>query len=291
MMADPASLRSGSSRDLPYRVAWRARGVHAGAHRGRSSGAGGLFRDLATLLEAPDPRRLDLRASVRDPFEQLYVRRFEKSTAITLYALVDVSASMGFVGNMRKLEVAAAICAALALSARRIGDSFGVIGCDREIVPELHFPATRSRAGAAAAALSAFRPKRRGAGGLIDAAARIAGRRKLVLLISDFQIEADELSAVFEACAAHDTVPVQLIDSAELVSLPRWGLLPLADLETGQRRLVLLRPSLKAAWERARAEHDARLEALAARYARAPLRIVDRLDWERLAAHLMEARG
>lgn len=290
-MADLASLQSGPLRDLPYRVAWRARGVHAGAHRGTSSGAGGLFRDLATLLEAPDPRRLDLRASLRDPFEQLYVRRFERSTAITIYALVDVSASMAFAGNMRKLEVAAAICAALSFSARRIGDRFGVIGCDREIVPELHLPAARARAGAVVAALRTFRPTRRGAGGLVDAAAQIAGRRKLVLLISDFQIAADELAAVFEALAAHDTVPIQLIDSAEAASLPRFGLLPLADLETGQRRLVVLRPSLHAAWQRERAEHEALLAALAARYARPPFRIVDRLDWDRLAAHLMEARG
>jgi hypothetical protein len=97
--------------------------VRAGAHRGRLSGAGGLFRDLVSLLEHPDPRRIDLRASARDPFEQLYVRRFEQKTAITVFALVDVSASMGFAGNMRKLEVAAAICAGSS-SARRTGDKF-----------------------------------------------------------------------------------------------------------------------------------------------------------------------
>jgi uncharacterized protein (DUF58 family) len=292
MMADLTSLQPGPLRDLPYRVAWRARGVQAGAHRGRIAGPGGLFRDLTTLLEAPDPRRLDLRASARDPFEQLYVRRFEQTTAITIYALVDVSASMGFVGSMRKMETAAAICAALAFSAGRIGDSFGLIGCDSDIVPELHFPAMRSRGRAAmvASALLAFRPRRRGAGGVVQAAARIAGRRKLVLLISDFQIEAGELDAVFEAVSPHDTLPIQLIDSGELASLPRWGLLPIEDLETGRRRLVMLRPSLKAAWERARAEHDARLASLAARYAHPPFRIVDRIDWDRLGAHLMEVR-
>ncbi|HEY9215796.1 MAG TPA: DUF58 domain-containing protein, partial [Ancylobacter sp.] len=131
-MAHLSAGQDEGPRDLPYRVSWRARTVHAGAHRGRPLGAGGLFRDVATLLEWPDPRRLDLRASVRDPFEQLYVRRFEQKTAITVYALIDVSASMSFRGNMHKLEVAAAICAALAASARRIGDRFGLIGCDRE---------------------------------------------------------------------------------------------------------------------------------------------------------------
>ncbi len=292
-MANLSARQLGGPRDLPYRVSWRARNVHAGAHRGHRLGSGGLFRDVATLLEWPDLRRLDLRASVRDPFEQLYVRRFEQKTAITVYGLIDVSASMGFCGNMRKLEVAAAICAALASSAWRIGDRFGLIGGDCQVVPELYFPATRSRAGEArmAAALLSFQPRRRGAMGLVEAARRIAGRRKLVLLMSDFHMAQDELRAVFAALAAHDTVPIQLIDSAEVASLPRWGLLPLADMETGRRQLVLLRPSLKAAWERARADHDDRLVALAAQYARRPLKIVDRLDWERLGAHLTEARA
>ena len=292
-MAHHATPQPDGPRDLPYRVAWRARNVQPGAHRGRLLGAGGLFRDMATLLEWPDPRRLDLRASVRDPFEQLYVRRFEQKTAITVYALVDVSASMGFRGHMDKLDVAAAICSAMASSARRIGDRFGIIGCDREIVPELHFPATRSRAAETrmAAALRAFQPRRRGAGGLVAAARRIAGRRRLVLLISDFLMPQDELTAVFAALAAHDTVPIQLVDSAEVASLPRWGLLPLADMETGRRQLVWLRPSLKAAWQQGRADHDATLAALAAPYARRPFRIVDRLDWQRLGAHLTEARA
>lgn len=291
-MAFSTAPQTAVPRNLPYRVSWRARSVYAGAHHGRLLGAGGLFRDVATLLESPDPRRLDLRTSVHDLFEQLYVRRFEQKTAITVYALVDVSASMGFHGKMRKLDVAAAICAALASSARQIGDRSGLIGCDRSIVPELDFPPMRSLAGEArmVTALRVFEPRRCGAMGLVDAAQHIAGKRKLVLVISDFHMSTEELKLVFAALAAHDTVPIQLVDTAEMAALPNWGLLPLTDMETGRRRLVLLRPSLKAAWDLARAEHDAQLAALAGKYTHRPLRIVDRLDWGRLGAHLTEAR-
>ncbi len=53
-------------RDIPYRLAWRASAVRAGVHKSRHAGAGGLFRDHANLLASPDPRRIDLGASVRE---------------------------------------------------------------------------------------------------------------------------------------------------------------------------------------------------------------------------------
>ena len=104
--------------DLPYQLAWRSSEVRAGAHRGKREGAGGFFRDVAPLLRSPDPRRLDLRVSARDPFEGLHVRRFEQKATVTVYALVDVSASMGFRGASDKMHIAADLCAALASAVR-----------------------------------------------------------------------------------------------------------------------------------------------------------------------------
>ena len=131
--------------DVPYRLNWRTAGVRIGAHRGKTEGAGGLFRAFDDFARSPDPRRIDLRMSLRDPFENLYVKRFEQKTSITVYALVDLSASMGFVGSVVKMDVVADLCGAIAASARRIGDSFGLIGCAETIVPKLFLPATRSR--------------------------------------------------------------------------------------------------------------------------------------------------
>ncbi len=109
-----------------------------------------MFRDLATLFEHPDPRRIDVRQSMRDPFETLHVRRFEDKCAVSVTVLLDVSASMGFLGTSRKMDLARAIVATLASSARRTGDTFALFGCDSAIVPELTFrpparaPANRS---------------------------------------------------------------------------------------------------------------------------------------------------
>jgi uncharacterized protein (DUF58 family) len=275
--------------EVPYRLPWRSLGVRAGAHRGKLEGAGGFFHDFAPLLQRPDPRRIDLRVSARDPFEGLYVRRFEQKTAVSVYALLDVSASMAFRGNTDKMRLAAELCAALASSARRAGDAFGLIGCNDRVEPDLHFPAMRARGAEEEMLrrLRAFEPSGRGTDGFLKAATLIAGRRKLVFLISDFYMAREDSEAIFSALSHHDIVPIVLVDSLAAQELPRWGLLSLTDLEIGRRRLVVMRPSLREAWQRRSERRRAELLGIAARYGREPFEVRDRIDWDRLSAYLI----
>lgn len=287
-----ATVRSGAissaPSDLPYRLAWRSRTAGAGSHRTPRAGAGGLFRDLASFLEHPDPRRIDVRRSLSDPFDTLYVRRFEQTGPIDVVMIVDISGSMSFKGRTNKFAIAAEIAGVLARSARRIGDRFGLVACSGEAPTGLSFPCTRSRAGEGEmiSAVECAKATGSGVGGLIDAAAGLTGRRRLVVLVSDFQFSLDAAAEVFAALDGHDVVPIILRDSAELDDLPTWGLLSLSDLETGRQRLVAMRPSLKKAWK---AQDELRRDALdriAAMHGRKMFDIADRVDWERLASYL-----
>lgn len=291
-MSAAAGSENGTLRppgDLPYRLAWRTKAMRAGAHRSAQAGTGGLFRQQTSLLEHPDPRRIDLRQSLRDPFEMLYVRRFEQSSAIGVIMLLDVSGSMSFAGQTRKMALAADLAVAFASSARRIGDSFGLLACDSVVREDLVFPSTRSRADETGMAkqIRSFIPSRRGVSGLAVAARLIGSRRQLVLLVSDFHMSEAELVATFDALSAHDVVPIALMDSGEVEALPSWGLMSLCDLETGTKRLVVMRPSLKEAWRRRAAESRARLRSAASRYGREPFEVVDKIDWDRLGAYLI----
>jgi uncharacterized protein (DUF58 family) len=277
------------SADLAYKLAWRSRSVRAGAHRSVHRGAGGLFRDLASLLEHPDPRRIDIRQSLRDPFETIHVRRFEQNSAIAVTMLLDVSASMSFSGRTRKMRLAADLAAVFAASARRTGDTFSLIACDDRVRDELFVPATRSRAGEAEmiSRLWAFVPKVGGASALTSGAQLIGPRRGLVFVVSDFLLAESELTSVFEALSMHDVIPIVLVDSSEIDALPSWGLVALTDLETGRRCLVAMRPSVKAAWQRRSEERRSFFRRLAQRYRREPFEIVDRIDWDGLSAALL----
>jgi len=275
--------------DLPYRLAWRTRTSRAGSHRSSLAGSGGMFRDLTSLMAARDPRRIDLRQSLRDPFEAVHVRRFEQTSAITVTVMADVSASMGFAGRSRKQGLLCAFLRVLGGSVVKTGDSFAVLAADERIRPELSLPATRSRAAVTrvADACAAFAARGAGAQGLLDAASLVPSRRGLVFLVSDFLFPEPLLVAVFERLARHDVIPIVLRDSAELEALPDWGLMELADLETGRRRLVVLRPSLKDAWSRRIEARRSALLRIASRFGREPFEVTDRIDWDRLGAQLV----
>ncbi|MEE7457348.1 MxaS protein [Methylorubrum populi] len=275
--------------DILYWPRWRPGGHRVGAHRGRDAGGLGTFRDQVAFLRLPDARRIDLRASLRDPFEGVVVRRFETRTPVETWALVDLSASMRFQGRADRLGLAQAFCAALARSATRIGDGFGLIGCDAALREAFTLPATRHRAAAQAAVarLGEATCDGRGAEGLLEAARRLAGRPKLVFLVSDFRWPQALIEAVFAALALHDVTPVLLADAAEDEGLPAWGLAELDDLEGAGRRLVFLRPSLRRRWIAREAERVEALRRICAPFARPPFRLADRFDAEALSRHLM----
>jgi hypothetical protein len=95
------------------------------------------------------------------------------------------------------------------------------------------------------------------------------------------------IELLFEALSQHDVVPIVLKDRREVEDLPRYGLISIADLETGRRRLLAMRPSLRDKWRRDAAEQKRALNALATRYGRPAFEIVGPIDWDRLSTYLM----
>jgi hypothetical protein len=279
-----------SAATISYRPRERAEGVLVGAHRGRSAGGQGVFLDQVPYLRQPDPRRIDLRLTLRDPFENVYVRRYQQRLAIVLYAVVDLSRSMSFEGTAKKMALVADLCSSLARSAHEIGDAFGIIGCDSTVRDDFFFPATRHRGiePTIAQRFREFIPQQRTAVGLLQAAQYLAGKRKLVFLISDFRFPLAELEAILESLSRHDIAPIMVSDSAEERDLPPFGLIDLRDLESGAGRVVFMRPALRRRWQSEAEERRNKLNRLFLRYGRPPFELKDRFDADALSRHLLE---
>ena len=64
-------------------IGWRSRGRHPGRHTSTQRGMGMEFRGHTTLLSYPDPRRIDIRQTIRDPMEQVHVRLFNQKKCNT----------------------------------------------------------------------------------------------------------------------------------------------------------------------------------------------------------------
>ena len=234
-------------REIHYKIPWRARSNFPGAHPSQQQGGGQHFRHHVPLLQAPDPRRFDVRASLKDPFEQLYVRLYQQTSAIPVYVVADLSASMGFSGSYSKQNTLAELTAALSYSCYRAGDRFGFVGSTINDQRFIH-PASMNRAAGSeiAAQIRSHALTDQDSRGLLSAERYLGSRRALVFLVSDFHFPTKEISRVLASLAFHDVIPIILWDEEEYRRLPRYGLARIADPESGKSRLLIMRPRLQA---------------------------------------------
>lgn len=291
---------SSTLQEFHYRTLRPAAGHFPGAHRSPRGESGFEFRGHVPLADAPDARRIDLRASLRDPQQQWLVRVHAQRMTVPVYLVADLSASMAFEGAHRKLEVLGDFAAALAYSAARHGDAFGFVGCDRGVREDLLLPLTRAR-GAGMNLGDRLRrladrggldtARAHGADGLALAHRHLRRSRALVFLASDFHFGPALLERVLDSLAMHEVVPVVIRDEAEYV-LPDGGALGHAlawarDPESGQRRLLWSRPALRARWADLQARSRAQLQAQLRAHRLRPLFLEHGFRAEAVTAHFV----
>ena len=269
-----------NSAEIHYQVPWRSSSNFPGHHASQQQGGGLQFRHHAPLLNAPDPRRFDVHASLRDPFEQTQVRVYRRTGSIAVYVVADLSASMAYIGVTAKMNTLAELVTGLSNSVYRTGDRFGFVGCAEQHAEPLLLPPTLNRAAVVELAeqLRRWQPQGSNSTGLHQAAELIGPRRALVFLVSDFHLPLALIEDTLGSLAHHDVVPTVVWDRHEYAQLPRYGLARVTDRETGQSRMLMLRPSLRARIEQEFVRRRERLVELCGRLGRRPLMMEDGFD-------------
>jgi hypothetical protein len=243
------------------------------------------------LLRHPDPRRIDLRASLLDPFGGYSVRIDRQRSSIPVMALMDLSASMEFRGLVYKMDTLADFLCSLALSAYRTGDAFGIIGCSEKLHPEFSLPLCRHPEMALRLAnrLRIFRPKGTNARGFLEAMPHLPTQRTLVFLASDFHLPLALLKRVLVSLGHHDVVPLVLWDTEEQGQTPTFGFRRMKDLENRSEQLLLLRPKLRERLEGSYRDRRNRLLHLFLRHGREPLFLEDGFQVELLTRYFQRS--
>jgi uncharacterized protein (DUF58 family) len=253
---------------IHYHVGWKPNGQQVGTKRGLSAGIGDQLRSLVLLRDHPDPRRLDLRASIRDPFERLWVRDFYLNTALNVIVLLDGSASMGYVGTVSRLKVATDFTAQLAIAAYRSGDAFGLFSANERLIKEATLPARLNKSAWLWVRQQVGKLKVSGnsAAGLLRAIPQLPKRRSLVFVVSDFRWQDGQYQQLLKGLTHHDVVPIMLQDPAEMTELPKRGIAAVKDVETGDTQFLWMRPALKEKLEAARSAHLTQVQAVSRRF-------------------------
>ncbi len=275
--------------EFQYRVPWRAASCSPGSHHSVQRGGGYEIHGIAPLYVAGDPRRFDLRASLRDPFGQLLVRVYKQRSVVPVFVLADVSASMSFVGHTCKLDLLVDFVNSLAYSAYRVGDPFAFTACDTVIRDELSLPLTRARGAGMLVSerLRRWTPSGADATGLLEGAEQIPGARALVFLVSDYHLPVELLRNILGRLCRLAVVPVVLVDSAE-DRIPGVGITHLYDPETKARRTLLLRRTLAGRLEKKLRKHREQISRCLADNELRPLYLIDRFEPEAVSRYFYE---
>lgn len=292
-------------REFHYRLPGRAGGCRPGSHPGASFGAGEQFALHARLVDHPDPRRVDLRASLQSVRSEWLVRLHLQRVAVPVHVVVDVSASMCFGKRRSKLEVVADFVEALGYSAFRSGDRAGMTAFDAQAREDLFVSPRHGRGGgdlmAAMLRAEAAQGRTRGASdarsgrshangtrGLARAVEALAAKQALVFIVSDFHWSLDGLPAVLDTLAHASVVPIVVWDEAELAPPSHGSLLAVHDAETGEGRTIWLSPRVRRQWEEAVSRRRAALDALFGARGMRPFEIAGAFDADALSRYFIE---
>jgi len=277
--------------EFHYRLPRRVRGWRPGFHPGSDVGAGQEFVAHQRLFDWPDPRRLDLRASLQNLHGDWLVRVHRQRASVTVYAIVDVSASMQFGARASKLHLAADFVEALGRSAGQIGDALGMLAFDAAERHDLFVPASLSR-GIGTVMGGMLRDCAGAAGsvrGLQETALRLSGRSALVFIVSDFHWSLEGLGAVLDLLAQAYVVPIILWDRAEIRPPDANGLLAVRDAESGAQRTLWMRPGLRERWAAAVERRRDALERICQAREIRPFYLDGALDCDALSQYFLEA--
>jgi len=249
-----------------------SRGDFRSVFRGR----GMDFEALREYGEGDDARLIDWNVSVR--FARPFVRTYREDRSLTLFLLVDVSASMEEgSGDLSKRDAAVLSASLLAYAAQLRGMPVGALVFAGGAIR--YFEPRRGKAHALAlieAAVGAHAEGRASAGGTdlggaFERAGRLLKRRSLVMALSDFDAEGWAPSLALLA-RRHDVVAVRVTDGLDR-GLPAYGAFGAADAESRVPAwLPLGSRSFRARWAK---RGEARREACRALCAEAGARLLE----------------
>ncbi|HEV7835072.1 MAG TPA: DUF58 domain-containing protein [Caballeronia sp.] len=280
--------------EFHYRLPMRAGGSRPGSHPGSSFGAGQAFAMHARLFDHPDPRRIDLRASLRAIPAEWLVRVHLQRVAVPVYVVIDVSASMHFGQIKSKLDVAADFVAALGYSAFRAGDQVGMLAFDAAEREELYSPARYGQGVGDVMAATVRRAAQSpgvagGIDGLEKSVAKLAGRQGIVFVVSDFHWPLQRLPKILDTLTHAYVIPMVVWDHAEVAPPEHGALLAVDDAETGERRTVWLRGKTRRDWRDAVARRRAEIERLFDKRGIRPFYVQGEFNAEALSRYFLEA--
>jgi uncharacterized protein (DUF58 family) len=213
----------------------------AGAYHSVFKGRGMDFDEVREYSPGDEVRTIDWNVTARAG--RTFVKKYTEERELTIFLLVDISASGDFgSGEIRKRDLAAELASVLAFSAIRNSDKVGLLLYSDRI--ERFLPPKKGRRQVLRVVRDVLLHEPAGVGTdsvmALDAVNQVLRRRAVVFLISDFEARGDPARvraglrrAMRQTNRRHDLIAVQIEDPRES-ELPDVGIVALEDAESGE---------------------------------------------------------
>lgn len=204
-----------------------------GAYHSVFKGRGMEFNEVREYAPGDDVRTIDWNVTAR--FGHPFVKKFIEERELTVFLVVDVSASGDFGSTGRsKNALAAELASVLAFSAIRNNDRVGLLlFSDQE---ELFVPPRKGRRHVLRLIRELLVCNRRRKGTnlklALETMMRLTNRKAVVFLISDM-LDAEFAMPLAVAAKRHDLIGMRITDPKEL-ELPKAGYIAVEDAESGE---------------------------------------------------------
>src|ERR1700761_4564010 len=234
------SKRAGM-RELEIRTRRMVDDTMAGAYHSVFKGRGMDFDEVREYTPGDEVRTIDWNVTARAG--RPFVKKFTEERELTIFLVVDISASGNFgSGEMAKRDLAAEVASVLAFSAIRNSDKVGLILYTDRI--ERYLPPKKGRRHVLRVVRDILYHEPQGTGTdtvtTLDVVNKLLHRRAIVFLISDFETTGNPDAtrtqlrrAVRQTNRRHDLIALHIEDPREQ-ELPNVGIIALEDAETGE---------------------------------------------------------
>jgi len=211
--------------------------IFSGEYHSSFKGRGMTFSEVRQYQFGDDIRSIDWNVTAR--YNEPYIKVFEEERELTMMLVVDISGSESFGTTQQfKRDILTEISATLAFSAIQNNDKVGLLLFSDEI--ELFIPPKKGKTHVLRIIreLIEFKPQSRKTD-LTQALryfSNVMKKKAIVFILSDF-IDTNYDNALKIVGKKHDVTGIRVYDKLE-TELPKLGMVPMRDAESGEIKLV-----------------------------------------------------
>jgi uncharacterized protein (DUF58 family) len=230
---------------------------YIGPRKSIATGRGLTFKEHRIYSPGDDIRLIDWKVFART--DDLYIKTFEEERNLTAHIIMDASASMGFGKPMSKFDYAAMLGVGFAYLAMRENEKFQFSTFAEGLDV---FQPRRGMSHLASMVFHLNSTKTLGHSKLLDAMMqykKVIGSRSMLVLISDFLVNIDEVIETLYTLGDHEIKIVQVLDPIEK-DLKYSGDFKLIDSESKSMLRTYVSPRLRVQYQQMLDNHAAKIE-------------------------------